>query len=58
MATDRPDPESDPAAGDLARLYGLAERIATEIGHAECDWCAIARDARELAAGAEARRQQ
>lgn len=50
---DRPDPEKE-----YARLAELAERIATDIAIARPDWCALARDAAELADGTRARCEQ
>jgi hypothetical protein len=48
---------TDEAEADLgrSRLADLAERLADEIARASPDWCALARDAAELARGTMAR---
>jgi hypothetical protein len=54
-------PSQDRPAGPdhgLDRIYDVAERLATTVAERAPDWCAIRRDALELAARAEPRCQQ
>lgn len=54
MAPDDPDRPPDPG---LSHVHDLAERLADEAVLPRPDWCAIARDARELAHEADMRCQ-